>query len=197
MTRKGSSSKSPKRSGNGLSKVLIPGSGKASTPGQIRVKMVLSTTPTLISSNGSGAVATVYSPSLNSVPNTASFKTTYDEFRVTGVRFHVQAVGASAGTTAFYVDDSDASNPTATSTFSRRPICLPNSIYNSNSSRSFNYRAEDVVDLQFLPTATGSAYTPCALKIYSDAATMNTPISAGLYLVWSDLLVEFRGIGAQ
>lgn len=185
-----------KKNTSSLSRALIPGSGKPSVPGQIRVQMVLSTTPTLVASSGAGAVATAFAPSLNSVPNTASFKTTYDEFRIVGMRFHAQAVAANPGSTAFYIDDSDSSNPTTTTTWSRRPTVLPNSSANYLSTKSWTYRCEDTVDLQFYPTATGSAYTPCALKIYSDAATMNSPISSNLFLVWADLQVEFRGIGS-
>lgn len=176
--------------------MILPGSSKPSVPGQIRVRMVLSTTPTLLATSGAGAIASAFTPSLNSAPNAASFKTTYDEFRIVSMKFHAKAVAANAGVTAFYVDDADSTAPTATSTWSRRPTVLPNSIANSGSSHSWNYRCEDVVDLEFLPTSTGAAYTPCALKVYTDSAVQNSPISSNLFLVWAEMLVEFRGIGS-
>lgn len=180
-----------------LATALAPGSGKPSIPGQVKVGMWLSTAPVKISCNGSGDIATTYTPTLATLSGVTSYQGVYDEYRITAIKFHILAVGSNAGMTAFFIDDADANNPTQGQAWSRRPVVLPNNHINPDCRRTLKYRSQNMTDLTFLSTATQSTFAFAALKVYTDNAYYGTAAAAAsMWTVWAEVFVEFRGIGA-
>lgn len=183
-----------------LDTLLVPGSGEPSEPSQIVHTMMLQYPTTVVSTDAGGNIATAFSPSIGGLTQFSSYQGTYDEGRIIGIDFKVQAAASNAGCSKFQIDDSDSTNPTTASMNAKRHYLLNNNHLGPKSSRIFRYRCEDLEDLKFLDMATGSGagiYTPCSLKIYTDQAVLNSPNSQKLWIIEAVLTVQFRGIGGH
>jgi len=161
--------------------------------------MDLPCTPVRLSTNASSVLAQAVSPSLSgSVPGQAGFVSSYDEFRIVGITFkYIPAAttpSAGMGLLKLYLDDSDATAPTATTAASRGGHDLTPAASNAKSYRTIKYRCENFADLTWLECSTQAAYTPCSLKAYytTGAVAYN---SSDLGWVIPTLHIQFRGIG--
>ncbi len=187
-----------KKKKNDLAHRMIPGPGGPSNPSQVQVGMWLQGPPTKLTSQSStGLISAAITPSLNAVTNSSSFKTVYDEWRLTKIRFTCIPLGTNGGTTKFVLDDADATLPNSTYAGSRRGSLTTNNSSYKGSTLRLNYRSQDLSDLEWYGTASASTYTPVALKVYTDLSTYVTQPSTDLWLISWEGYFEFRGIGAE
>jgi hypothetical protein len=161
--------------------------------------MKLSAPGILISTQASTALLSqgYVVPSLSALNQASSWKGVYDEFRLVGVDYHIQAAGLNNGVTKFVVDDSEASTPTLSWIENREGHVLSNNSCAGNSHKVIRYRAQDLTDLEWYGTYGSSTYTPFALKMYTNATNMGTTPSVNLFYIWWVGHFEFRGIGAN
>lgn len=191
------SNKTRRLGGQGrLDRMIIPGSARASNPSQIVQRMVLQGPPTKVTSQAStGLIVVNVNPSLSALTNASSFKTVYDEWRLTAIEFQLTPLGANGGSTKFILDDEDAIVPTLAFANARRGTLLSNSNASKNYHR-LSYRCEDIDDLKFISCTNSSTYSPVSLKIYSDLSTYVTQPSTDEWLITWEGHFEFRGVGA-
>lgn len=189
----------PGRKGKQLATKLIPGPSRPSDPSQIVVKQQLSGPGILISTQASTALLSqgYVTPSLSALNQATSWKGVYDEYRLVGVDYHIQAVGLNNGVTKFVVDDSEASTPSLSWIENRAGYLLSNNSCAGNSHKVIRYRAQDLSDLTWQGTYSAASYTPFALKMYTNATNMGTTPSVNLFYIWWVGHFEFRGIGAN
>lgn len=196
---KKSNSRSRSKTSNRPAKLanrLLPGPDKASNPSQVQVGMWLQGPPTKFTTQASTGLITSYvAPSLSALTNAASFKTVYDEWRLTALKFSLFPLGSNGGVTKFIMDDADNTLPNSTFAFARRGFTYSNNSANHKSTPTIKYRSEDITDLEWYSTASASAYTPMALKIYTDLSNYVSQPSTDLWLVIWEGFFEFRGIG--
>ena len=179
-----------------MARRILPGSGGASNPSQVQVGMWLQGPPTKLTTQSStGLISSAVAPSLSALTNAASFKTVYDEWRLTRVRFKLFPLGANGGVTKFVMDDADATIPNTTYAYARRGFTYSNNSANHKSTPAITYRAEDLTDLEWYSTNSAAAYTPMALKVYTDLSNYVSQPSTDLWLIEWEGFFEFRGIG--
>ncbi len=180
-----------------LANRILPGIGRPSNPAQIQVGMTLQGPPTKLTSQSStGLISAVVTPSLNALTNT-SFALCFDEWRLTGLRFHIRPMGQNGGSTKFVLDDEDAVLPNASYAASRRGPLLSNDSANPKSVITLNYKCANTSDFEWRSCKSSATYTPMSLKIYTDLSTYITQPSTDLWLISWEGFFEFRGIGNQ
>ncbi len=182
--------------GGSLDKNLVPGKNKPSVRGQNTWRQWISLPGVKVTSAAStGVVNTANAPALSSYANISSVQSQYDEFRCLGIQWLVVPLGANSGTLLLYVDDADASAPTQTKTEMRYDKIMVLNSSNSKAIQKFEWRAQNLIDLGWLSTASASSSTFASLKMYGNLATYETPASTDVVVVMPSLLIEFRGMG--
>lgn len=197
MAKRKNSKRSVPGSRRPLVKFLEPGSSVPSCPAQKPTKLWLNFPTVLYATNAGGTIAANFAPTLAGLANVSALQAQFAEFRMLAMDFHVEAVETHAGSTKFFISDSDGSTaPTATQANQVNGWVLPNNHINPRSFRVFKYRSQNLTDLIFLSTATQASTQNCALKIYTDTATYRAPGSAQMWNVWARVLFQFRGAGS-
>jgi len=189
------------RGGQRLPSRLLPGSARPSTGAQKISKIHLPGSSVLLSTQATTGLFTTstLSPNLNALAKGSSWEAVFDEYRITGVDFHIIACSSSNGVAQFLVDDEDATGGNATY-FESRPdrTVLVNNSASPHSSASIKWRPQDLEDLEWRSTYNDNTFAPCTLKFYTSLTEYGTPASVtGAYHVFYTLQVEFRGVGAQ
>lgn len=180
-----------------LDGMILPGSSRPSNPSQIVTRMWIQGPPTKITSQAStGLIAVNVNPSLSALTNASSFKTVYDEWRLTAINFKLTPLGANGGATKFILDDEDAVVPVLSFANARRGTLLSNNSANEKSTHVLSYRCEDIDDLKFISATNSSTYSPVSLKVYSDLSTYVSQPSTDMWLITWEGHFEFRGVGA-
>jgi len=156
------------------------------------ISQLLSTTIT------TGLIAGTY---LVEAADIASFATrfgnTFDEYRILGADITVTPITASTGVSRFWFDEKSSATPTFNDSRERTVVTLPNSNANARSCRKMTWRARDLLDLQYTSIATTSV-NPVTFKIYTDNGNYGAPATVTqLWLVESELMLEFRGIASS
>lgn len=188
-----------RRPKTGLGKQLIPGTNRPSNPSQVITSVWLQGPTLLNATQASTALfnTSYVAPSLSALTNAASWKALFDEWRLLEIRFRVQPCTLANGITKFIVDDEDLTTENKSWNDSRRGIVLSNNSGNPKSTRVITYRSMDFDDLAWQSSYSSATYTPCALKMYTDATNYGSPTSTNLWLISWEGHFQFRGIGAN
>ena len=196
--------KKQKKGQRKLAYALIPGPPGPSAPNQMKSLQWYNCSPQSVTYSGGTVLANnVVGASPNFYAWASQFQNMWEEYRVLQANFFVHAIQAVAGLAKIYLDESDATPPTASSAgtkFSDGLVALNalGSIYNNKKGVKYHWRAEDLTDLVYLKTSSVSTNAvPVYLKFYSDA-NYGCVTSSGLaFLVEVQLLIEFRGPGGS
>ena len=195
-----------KKSGRGrkLAYALIPGPPGPSAPNQMKSMQWFNCSPQSVTYAGGTVLANnVVGASANFYAWASQFQNVWEEYRVLQANFFVHAVLAQSGFAKIYLDESDATPPTASSAgtkFSDGLVAMNAlaAIYDNKKGVHYHWRAEDLTDLAYLKTSSVSTNAvPVYLKFYSDANYGQSATSGIAFLVEVQLLIEFRGPGGS
>lgn len=123
------------------------------------------------------------------------FGSTFQEYRIRGVTFDINAVDDMDGLTMFSISEDDFGQPTYNSMFSATNWLVPNNSSNPRSRKVVRWKAIDLDNLQYLSITTASSVA--SLNWFTDNTTFNTPFGLRMFLIRPVAQIEFRGIGEQ
>jgi hypothetical protein len=158
---------------------------------RLRLPGIQAVGPTTITT---GLISYVGAISTNEVTGFATrFGSTFDEYRILGVRMRIAPLGVNPGISCFWFDEKNSSAPTVTEAYERIATRRSNNSADSKSTFTMTWTARDLLDLQY--TAIGTVATPCYFKVYTDNATFGAPVAVtSLWIIDFELMVEFRGV---
>jgi len=161
--------------------------------GQYKTKIRLPGTPQLLSLVV-GAMASAQPISSAQVTSFAArFGSTFDEYRILGADVKIRPVDQLAGITAFFFDEKSTAAPALIDAQERTSVSLCNQGF-QRSFKTMKWRARDLLDLQY--AAIGTAYTPVTFKAFTNVANYGSAGSFPVWVIETDLIVEFRGLKA-
>lgn len=163
--------------------------------GQQHALLTLPATPTLVSNTvTTGLIAQIIPIEATTIQNFSSrFGSTFDECRILRAVIRIRPVRATTGVSMFWFDEQSNATPTSNEAQERYAMTRPNTNTMSKSSFQMTWTPHDILDLQFNAIATN--VVPVRLKIYSDAANFDAPVTgAPVWLIEPMLTIEFRGI---
>lgn len=121
------------------------------------------------------------------------FGSTFDEYRILGVRMAIIPLAVSVGMTNFWFDEKSSATPTNTESLERVGKRIPNNSADPKSCATLVWRAKDLLDLQY--TAIGTVAAPVYFKTYTDTTNFGAPIvSQPMWLLNFQIDFEFRGL---
>lgn len=151
--------------------------------------------PIVITTDGSGFTAgrqLVASQSLVDDWDT-KFGNTFQEYRIRGVTFDINALAPVSGITMFSIQEDNFAVPSYDSMTSATNWIVPNSSDNPRSRKVIRWKAIDLENLEY--KAIDSSPSQAALTWFTNSVTFNSPASEPIFVVRATALVEFRGIG--
>jgi hypothetical protein len=125
---------------------------------------------------------------------TPRFTQLYEEFRVVSGEASIQMMSSSnTGVMCFFWDEKTSTAPTAGAANER---ALIRKSCSDITKAVVTWHARDLADLAYQPI--GTTYHPVFLKVYTDTANFNAPITAIPAVVIScRLIIQFRGFVTQ
>lgn len=122
------------------------------------------------------------------------FGTTFQEYRIRGVTFDINALDVCDGVTMFSISEDNFAVPSYDTITSATNWLVPNSSNNPKSHRVIRWKAIDLGNLDYL--AIDNFESVASLVWYTDAATFNSPVDTKLFVIRPMAVIEFRGIGS-
>ncbi len=184
----------PKRRRANLKNRLIPGSSRPPNYAEQVVEHGWVKAPSVLVAASAGTIAYVQTPTLASLSNVAGFQALYDEYRIIKINWLVQASGPNSGSTLFYIDDNDTSNPTSTTADRKGVVTMCNNSANPKSTRLFKWKAQSLLDLDFLDCSGSASSNWASLKIYTTTLAYGSGSSTA-FLVSPMVYIQGRGKG--
>jgi len=106
----------------------------------------------------------------------------------------IKAVGGNAGTSVVYMDEINASAPTATTAGQNTHILVSNAVGYNNSTAIASWRLAEINDAGWTATSS-TAPVPVYLKVYSDTTVYGlAQASTDIFVVDFMVTFAFRGI---
>jgi hypothetical protein len=143
-----------------------------------------------------GVLAQSYAVSTAAITSFATrFGTTFDEYRILGVKMRVRPINVASGVSVMFFDEKATGAPTLPNAQERTLSLFPNTNASSQDIITLVWRARDLLDLQY--TAIGTVVQPVTFKGYTDSTNYGAPIAATpIWLVEPEFEFEFRGIAS-
>jgi hypothetical protein len=185
-----------KGSKNRSSNVKAQLSDTAAYSGQQVFRAHLTATNSLLSTTiTTGVIAQAYTVSAGSITGfTTRFGSTFDEYRILGVKIRIRPLSATSGVSAMWFDEKVTSSPTINEATERTVVLHSNSNASSQTNINMNWHARDLLDLQYTPIGTTSV-VPVTFKVYTDVSNYGAPATVTpVWIVEPVFVVEFRGI---
>jgi len=165
--------------------------------GQQKAVLMLTGASSLLATSGGGTIAQAIQIASSLITGFSTrFGNSFDEYRILSCKVHVCSVSGGSGLSAFWFDEKSTSSPTLNNAQERTILdILVNNCANSKSSKTFSWRARDLLDLNYTPI--GTAVTPVTFKVYTDSANYDAGVSQNTWFIQPELLIEFRGISSN
>ncbi len=162
-------------------------------PGQVVDKLVITCTPSLLSTTvTTGVIAGTFLVRSSVIANFATrFGATFEEYRIVRARFVLRTFSSTnPGLFTHWIDEKDVTNPPtlaeAQQKSDRRFSCA------SPSPHVLTWTASDPLDLQYLDMATTTSVA--CYKIYTDNANFGSSAVATPYAeITASYWIQFRG----
>jgi hypothetical protein len=164
--------------------------------GQQVFRARLTATNSLLSTTiTTGVIAQAYTVSAGSITGfTTRFGSTFDEYRILGVKIRIRPLSAATGVSAMWFDEKVTSSPTINEATERTVVLYSNSNASSKTNIDLTWNARDLLDLQYTAIGTTSV-VPVTFKIYTDVSNYGAPATVTpVWIVEPVFMVEFRGV---
>lgn len=149
------------------------------------VKITSTATPTIASSLSLGAAL------INNFA--ARWGVVFREYLILKITCHIRACGGNQGQTVAYMDELNASAPTATTAGQNTHVLVANAIGYETSTATLTWRLAEINDAGFA-LATSTAPVPVILKLYSDTTTYGlSATNTDMFVIDFVLTIAFRG----
>jgi len=147
------------------------------------------------STNAGGTMASTFA--INAANLQANFhgyfNSTFQEYRIRRVKFYICAVSPANGSSFLRFEEKNLGVPTLNEMANSASVFKANTNASPASTFVMTWIARDLSDLAF--EVITSDPTSAALKFYSDAANMLSPVSTSLWMFRPVATIEFRGLG--
>lgn len=129
------------------------------------------------------------------IDNWLAFYGTFQEYRILNVAFDIVALGDNPGVTLFAMREEELTVPSYDTITASTNWIVPNSSNNPRSRKVIRWRAIDLQDLEYYDTRNDVPVA--ALQWFTNTTTFNAPVSKPLFMIRSQIRIEFRGIGTS
>jgi hypothetical protein len=149
----------------------------------------------IVTATATGTISRSFSITPALVNNFATrWGVVFREFLITRVVCTVRATAGNTGQTAVWIDELNATAPTATDAGQNTHVLVSNATGNDPSVATLTWRLAEINDAGFNSAASGSP-TPAIVKFYTDPNMGSAMTSGNSVLLFDTMLtVVFRGI---
>jgi len=149
----------------------------------------------LISSTATPTIAQVSNVTIAMINNfTTRWGTVFREYLITGAEIRLTAVGGNAGTAVAWVDELNATTPTAATAGTADHVQMSLTVGDKSSTCLLKWRVAEVNDMGWTAT-TSTVPAPCSIKVFSDTPNYGlAQASTAMMTLDGYLLVILRGL---